>query len=64
MQEAACAALAVITETAPDQLLKNIQKPLDAIKMVVDYYQGNSLVLLLDAIGQMAQYLGEKLRSE
>eukprot|EP00347_Sterkiella_histriomuscorum_P007650 403348104 len=64
VQEAACAALAVITESAPDKLLPHIQKPLDAFKMVIDIYKGNALVLLLDAIGQMAQSLGENIRNE
>jgi len=64
VQEAACAALAVFCESAPEKMLVHIQKPLDAFKMVIDVYKGNSLVLLLDAIGQMAQSLGENIRKE
>ena len=64
VQEAACTALCVAIEHGPDQIVTNIGFLLEAFKIVIDVYSGAALVSLLDAIGQLAQTLGDLIKDE
>jgi len=64
VQEAACTAISALIEQRPEQLNQFILEILQYFNMVIDHYKGNSLMSLFDAIGCLADSLGENLKNE
>ncbi len=64
VQEAACDAFTVFVECMhPEKLLPLLKQALDAFDVVINIYKGDTLNVLLDAIGQIGVQLKEELKT-
>ena len=64
VQEAACDAFTVFVESMhPEKLLPLLKQALDAFDVVINLYKGDTLSVLLDAIGQIGVQLKEELKT-